>query len=296
MAKVIKKEDDNGVSEYIKRRKGLPPEDPDPDPEPDPQSVDGDDSGTAEPDNQGDEPNQNEPDETRDNEPVDYEALFKAEKDKAEKRLNQFIELSVKNDPEPQIPEYGSGSAAQPDSRPAAVKFLEEAEIDDEAFTGFLSDKREFVSTLNEFGNKVRNKTVEEIMVSLPNIVQNAVSFTVSFNEMNREFFNRYPELAGVKKYVSAVADEMMKERRVNDLEGYEQVLKDLPGVISEKLGIELKERRQGKKPTPQKPLQATPAGQRRGRPSTDDSDLSPLQRDLKRSLEFIKKKRSGQL
>ena len=285
MAKVVKKEEKAPEKEEVKN--GMPTT----------YSVDEEGSkGIFIPEE--DETEEEELDETEetedgDDETVDYKALFEEQKSKNDKLLEQVNELSGKKDVKPNA----AGDEKELDNQntftpPAAVRLLEEAEFDDDTFTEVLTNKKAFIDKMNEFGNKIRAATVESVMKDIPGIVQNISSFTVEFNELNRQFFERYPQLAPVKRFVSAAADEMLKERNVNDLAGYEKVLEDLPKVIEEKLGISLESKKKGSGSSSKKPKagQVAPGGQRRGKGV--ETDLSPLEADFKRSLEYSKRKR----
>ena len=224
-------------------------------------------------------------DEKKNEKGVDFEALFLEEKKKREELLEKVMKGN-KGDEKP--PE-------EPIKPPAAVTLLSENDLDDEKFTEVLSDKRRFIEVLNEVGNKAFQKAYEEALKVVPEVANNVAAFRVTLSELNRSFFERHPELAKMRKFVSSVADEVIIQEGINDLNGYEKMLEHLPQRVQEKLselGIDAKavSSTEPNKPNTKKPsTPAKPGGQRR-KPSPED--LDDLSDDLKRSLAFVKKRK----
>ena len=217
---------------------------------------------------------------------VNFETLFLEEKRKREELLEKVMKGDNQNQQQQQ-----QQQAIKP---PAAVTLLEENELDDEKFTEVLSDKNKFVKLLNEIGQRAYNKAYEEVLKVVPDVANNVAAFRVTLSELNRSFFERHPELAKMRKFVSSVADELIVKEGINDLQGYEAMLQQLPQRVQEKLselGIDAKavssteDNKTKKKPS----TPAKPGGQRR-RPAPED--LDDLSDDFKRSLQFTKKRR----
>jgi hypothetical protein len=207
---------------------------------------------------------------------IDYKALWEKESKEKEELLK-----AVTNPKQTQPVQQQEGVVTPP----AAVRFLDGSDVKDDDFYQLTNDKGKFVEFLNDFGNKVRVKTAEEIIQTVPGIAQGVASFTVTLSEMNRQFFQDHPELTPIKKLVSATADEMIKERGVNDLSGYEKLLGELPEVMKEKFDLG----NIGKPAKKKTPKQAKPGGSRPPRQTDQDDGLTPLQKDIKAALEYSK-------
>lgn len=211
---------------------------------------------------------------------TDFEALLKAEQEKTARLMKQVDKaLDVSSKP--------AAPAQDGKPRPAIIKFLEEAQLSDEQFSGVIESKRSFVELINDFGNKVKDKTHEEVLTSIPGIVQNIVSYNIALNDINRKFFEDNNDLVPVKKFVSAITGDMVRKRGINDLGDYEDMLKDIPERIRSELGMSKDPKKS--KPDPNPSGQVHPKGKRVGRGA--DANLTSLQKDIANSLEYLKEK-----
>jgi actin-related protein len=206
----------------------------------------------------------------------DYKELWEKEHAEKEKLLDKLTTVDKVED-QPQQPQ-----------QPAVINLLSEESLDEDTFLETVSNRSKFIKFFNEFGNNVRVKTEEAVLRTVPDIAQGIASFTISMNDMNREFFTQNPELLPMKKLVSITADELIRERKVNDLDGYQKVLADLPGVLKDKIGVDLKSVKKESK-AKKKSGQVQPGGTRVSKKSLK-KNLTPLQRDLAKALEFSKK------
>lgn len=202
---------------------------------------------------------------------IDFQSLYEDEKEENKKLLNKAL---GEDKEEPKAPE------------PIVLEFMNNKNFSDDQFDKAVSTKESFINTLNEFGNKVRTQTTDAIMNDIPRIVTNIVTFQVRLNELNRDLYKDNPELVPVKKFVGSLADELIKKKGINDLDDYESMLKELPKIVRKQLNIKKTDKVEKKKV----PLNPKTTSQRRGDPEEIEGDLTPLQKDIKRSLAFLKK------
>lgn len=168
------------------------------------------------------------------------------------------------------------------------IEFLSSKEISDDDFADATSSKDSFIETLNKFGNKIRTAVTDEIMNSIPGIVTNISSMQVALDSMNRKFYEENPDLVSIKKYVGTLADEMIKENGINDLSDYEKMLKELPARVRKNLKLNPPVKKKGvDSKAPKEPVLKS---QRRGKEEINEN-LSPLQKDLQRSLKFMRER-----
>lgn len=226
---------------------------------------------------------QDEEDEETGNEDIDFKKLYQQEKEKADQLTNRILDLSKKDhknkDEDPNVEHQPKPSNV--------VKFLEEGKLDDDTFQDVVSDKRTFVEMLNEFGNSVRLKTFEEVMNVIPGAVSNIASFHINLNEMNRQFFENNPELAPMRKFVSGVADEIIRTEKVNTLSEYEKVLERLPKTVKDRM------KEMGLEPPKKGQRQQTSSGQAAPRDGQRRQKRQEPLDDFQRSLEYSKKRRN---
>lgn len=204
---------------------------------------------------------------------VDYKKLFEKSEEEKQKLLDKVLKGDEKVKPkEPEVIQE--------------VEFLSTKDISDEDFENAISSKESFIKTYNDFGNKVRATVLNEVMNSLPGTISNMVNFQVELANLNKDFYRDNPDLVKVKKYVGKVADELIKENGINSLSDYGKMLKELPNIVRKELDLAAPIKKKGSEKSPKEPLARS---QRRGGKESIEEKLSPLQKDIQRSLSFIR-------
>lgn len=198
----------------------------------------------------------------------DWKKLWEEEREE-KKKLLESKEKKEETPPEP----------------PKEVNFVSIENFSDEDFENMTSSKESFVKTLNELGNKVRTNVMSEMMDSIPGMVSSISKFQVELDSLNRRFYEENPDLAPIKKYVGAIADEIIKKEGIVDLDDYGEMLKGLPAIVRKELKLN----------PPKKEEKKTPKGpkvdsQRKTKADLDKT-LSPLQKDIEKSLSFMRGK-----
>ena len=206
---------------------------------------------------------------------VDFKSLYEQEKLERQKLVDK-ITSPKKEDESDKAP-----------AAPEPIEFIKGSELDDDTFGDIVSSKEAFTKTLNEFGNRVRIDTESRIMTELPSIIQSITSYQVKLNDLNRSFYDENKDLVPLKKFVGSIADDIIKSRGINDLDSYEELLKELPILVRKELNMAPPEKR---KPTSSG---IVPRGQRRLSGKPTDDDLSPLQKDIQKALKYSKQRNS---
>lgn len=121
------------------------------------------------------------------------------------------------------------------------------AEVD---FDKVMESKEEFTKFFVSAMEIVQEQTAQKILSSIPNIVGSHVQRQTTLRDVAIEFYNRYPELKRVKRYVGTVANEIYAANPEMTLG---QVMEEAARVAKETLNIkaavETKERKEGAKP-----------------------------------------------
>lgn len=227
---------------------------------------------------------ENEEEEETNEEDIDFEKLYNDERDKTDQLTNKILDIS-KGDVNKDKGKEKENQTAPPE----VVKFIEESTFSDEDFENLTTDKRTFIEKMNALGNDMTLKAFEAVTKTLPGIVTNIAGFHINLNEMNRTFFENNPDMASMRKFVSGVTDELVRENKVNDLHGYEEILKVLPATVKARMKeMGLAAPKDEEKKT-EKSGQPTPKGQR-----SSKGKAKGALNDFQRSLEFSKKRRNA--
>jgi len=132
---------------------------------------------------------------------------------------------------------------------PTKIKELAEL-LEEVDFDSVMESKENFSKFFLTAMQAVQEQTAQKILSSIPNIVGSHVQRQATLKDVATEFYNKYPELKRVKRYVGTVANEVYA---ANPDWNLGQIMEETARVTKETLNIrdsiETKEKKESAKP-----------------------------------------------
>lgn len=112
----------------------------------------------------------------------------------------------------------GKSETKAPETPEVGVKVPETVDtkfqnfIDGLDFDEVMSSKESFMKFFTSSLAMFRDQATQQALISIPEVVGSYVTRQAGMKDVATEFYNKYPELANVKKYVAHVANEVSAE------------------------------------------------------------------------------------
>ena len=160
-------------------------------------------------------------------------------------------------------------------------KAKEAFDLSDDEYDEIISNKSKFVEFLNKFGSSIRERTREDYLREIPNVVQKTTSRQQALMRKKDEFYKTNPDLEKHMNYVGYKANQLYAANPKLSLdelfaETATAVRKDL--ALNEQAVSQEEERIEKQKKQKKKPAFA---GSTRGSRSTPGDERGELQKEL---------------
>lgn len=106
----------------------------------------------------------------------------------------------------------GEGSEGSEGSESSGSKETIPIELGDFDFDEIMESKDSFVKFISNVMSVAKEQAKQEMLTSIPNVVGSFVQRQASMRDVATAFYEKYPELKKVKRYVSTVANEVSAE------------------------------------------------------------------------------------
>ncbi|MHA1288242.1 MAG: hypothetical protein ACTSPB_12635 [Candidatus Thorarchaeota archaeon] len=152
------------------------------------------------------------------------------------------------------------------EEKPSIDKVFDELNLDN-----ILENEDNFKAFMTKFAESIREQTLQSTMNQLPTVTSNVISERERISQVRNGFYEKYPELAPVKKYVASVANDIAES---NPNLSMEDVLEQAAASSKETLGINTATLPKKEKSEKQRPSFPKAGGSNRGKKAPQKSAL----------------------
>lgn len=141
---------------------------------------------------------------------------------------------------------------SEPDPQIQVPGFNLEEQFKDIDFDAMLDSKENFFGVMNKFMQLMGNQVAETVMTNVPQVVGAHVTRNAALRDAAAKFYDQYPELKRVKRYVGMTANEVQAENPEWTLgKIFDETAKRVKESLNIQDVIEEEEKQEASKPKP---------------------------------------------